>query len=244
MNKNKSILILCFTLFLYGCNSNKHLAKLNNEPIKTITDEQHPTPEKPTIIPTDEKEEQKSNRKPQDQPKPELTTEEKTKFKTLIHALEIYKKDNLLLHERFKYKISQGLQNILNKYNIFHTWILDNAQTQQQKELSKAFNYAYKLIYNKLQSLKNNMTMMQYIEGAFYNYLYDKYKNNNQYDGRLYGNTYADSDNNYVSSFFNDLIHIAFDKYDTNEKIFQVMKNELENKNSHTYKDTLNKLTD
>ncbi|WP_024655121.1 hypothetical protein [Borrelia hispanica] len=233
MNKNRSILMLCIILFLYSCNANKKPSQRVTYSVQTTrsTDKFLKPQDLGSTFPT------------HNPHNITLTTEEKMKFEILIYALDIYKKDKLAFYQKLQQDINQELQNLLNKYDRFRTWILDDAHIQEQKELSNAFNYAYKRIYNKLQRFENDQTTMQYIEGAFYNYLYDKYKDNHHYDGRLYGNTNAGFPTNYVSSFFEYLIHTIIEKYDTNKEIFQAIKNELENKNSKNYTNTLNMLT-
>ncbi|WP_024654321.1 hypothetical protein [Borrelia hispanica] len=233
MNKNKSILILCIIL-LYNCNANK-------TPCQRMPDSVQTTKSQDNLL------------KPQDLESKfqkhahiTLTTEEKMKFEIFIYALNISKKDRSAFYKRLKQdkNKNQELQNLFNKYEKFRSWILDDKHIQEQKELSKAFNYAYNhILYNKLKRFDNDQTTMQYIEGAFYYYLHDKYKDNHHYDGKLYGNTNSGFPNNYVSLFFEHFIHTIIKKYDNNKEIFQAIKNELEDKNSKIYANTLNMLS-
>ncbi|AHH07747.1 Hypothetical protein BCD_1681 (plasmid) [Borrelia crocidurae DOU] len=160
MNKNKSILILCIILFLYGCNSNKNPAQANGDASQI------------TRFP-DESPLQKIN----------SDTEEKNRFNLLMYGLGLAKQ-NL----KIKYKDNAKSRDSIDKYEIFRTWILDKAQIQKQKELSKAFINAYNCLDKKVKTLNNHMTIMQYVEDAFAEYLYNKYKTSRQYDARLYGN--------------------------------------------------------
>ncbi|AFI32041.1 hypothetical protein [Borrelia crocidurae] len=231
MKKNKNILILCIIL-LYNCNANKTPSQRMPDSVQTTKSQDN------LLKPQD------PESKSQKHAHITLTTEEKMKFEIFIHALDISKKDKFAFSTKMKQDINQKVQNLLNKYDKFRSWILDDKHIQEQKELSKAFNYAYnRILYNKLKRSDNDQTTMQYIEGAFYYYLYDQYKDNHHYDGKLYGSTNPGFPNNYVSSFFEHFINTVIAKYDTNEKIFQAIKNELEDKNSALYAKTLNMLS-
>ncbi|AHH07799.1 Hypothetical protein BCD_1733 (plasmid) [Borrelia crocidurae DOU] len=224
MKENKNILILCIIL-LYNCNANKT-----------------PSQRMPDSVQTTKSQDLES--KSQKHAHITLTTEEKMKFEIFIYALDIFQKDQFALSNKMKKDINQKVKNLFNKYDKFRSWILDDKHIQEQKELSKAFNYAYnRILYNKLKRFNNDQTTMQYIEGAFYYYLYDQYKDNHHYDGKLYGNTNSGFPTNYVSSFFDHFMYKIIEKYDTNEKIFQAIKNELEDKNSEIYAKTLNMLS-
>ncbi|ACH95194.1 hypothetical protein ACE4V3_04425 (plasmid) [Borrelia recurrentis] len=231
MNKNKSILILCIIL-LYGCNANK-------TPSQRMPDSAQITKSQDDLLKPQDLES-----KSQKHAHITLTTEEKMKFEIFIYALNIFQKDRFAFYNRMKQDISQEVKNLFNKYYKFRSWISDDQHIQEQKELSKAFNYAYnRILYNKLKSSDNDQITMQYIEGAFYYYLYDQYKDNHHYDGKLYGSTNSGFPTNYVSLFFEHFIYTIIAKYDTNEKIFQAIKNELEEKNSEIYAKTLNMLS-
>ncbi|ACH94225.1 hypothetical protein [Borrelia duttonii] len=216
MNKNKSILILCIILFLYGCNANKTPAQANGDASQITRS-------------TDESPLQKIN----------SDTEEKNRFDLLMYGLGIAQK-NL----KIKYKDDAKYLVSINKYEIFRTWILDKSQIQKQKELSKAFINAYNCLDKKVKTLSNHMTIMQYVENAFAEYLYNEYKTNSKYDARLYGNKTGGFPANHVSSFFESLIHTLIKDHDTNEKKFQIMRDILEDKNSRIYKNISKLLTD
>ncbi|WP_024654395.1 hypothetical protein [Borrelia hispanica] len=216
MKKNRSILILCIILFLYGCNSNKNPDQVRGKASRITRS-------------TDESPLQKIT----------SDTEEKNRFNLLMYGLDIAQK-NLKL----KYKKDTKSRDSINNYKGFETWILDKAQTQQQEELSKAFIYAYNCLDTKVKTLNSQMTIMQYVEGAFSEYLYDTYRTSRQYYARLYGNKTGGFPVNHVSSFFEYLIHSLIKDHDTNEKKFQIMKDILENKNSKIYTDISKLLTD
>ncbi|WP_049752031.1 hypothetical protein ACE4V3_04555 (plasmid) [Borrelia recurrentis] len=166
-------------------------------------------------------------------------TKEKNRFDLLMYGFGLAQK-NLTI----KYKDNAKSLDPINKYEIFRTWILDKAQIQKQKELSKAFINAYNCLDKKVKTLNNHMTIMQYVENAFAQYLYNEYKTSRQYDARLYGNKTGGFPVNHVSSFFESLIYTLIKDHDTNEKKFQIMKDILEDKNSRIYKNISKLLTD
>ncbi|AHH07260.1 Hypothetical protein BCD_1194 (plasmid) [Borrelia crocidurae DOU] len=113
MKKNKSILILCITLFLYACGANQ-----NSDTFKKSQYEMTLT------LPINSS---KSN----------LTAEEKNKFGLLIYAFDILKQDKLLSKQDTLSSLQNvpttKVTNLLNKYDRFRTWISDDAHVQEQK---------------------------------------------------------------------------------------------------------------
>ncbi|WP_041178263.1 hypothetical protein ACE4V3_05905 (plasmid) [Borrelia recurrentis] len=168
-----------------------------------------------------------------------MSTEEKNKFYLLIYAFDILKQDKLLSKQdtlpSHQNVPTTEVTSLLNKYDRFRTWILDDAHVQEQKKLANSFHDAYTFLINKKNELASNQDIKQYIEGAFIYYSNDKYKGNHKYDPSLYGKIDS-NDPNYVDLFFDNLITTVIGKYDTNEEIFQKLKEELQNKESDTYK--------
>ncbi|AHH07954.1 Hypothetical protein BCD_1888 (plasmid) [Borrelia crocidurae DOU] len=223
MKKNKSSLMLYIMLFLYACGANQ-----NSDTLKKSQYEMTLT------LPINSS---KSN----------LTVEEKNKFGLLIYAFDILKQDKLLSKQdtlsSHQNVPTTKITSLINKYDRFRTWISDDAHVQEQKKLANSFHDAYTFLINKQNELASNQEIRQYIEGAFVYYSNDKYKGKHKYNPRLYGSI-DPSKPNYVDLFFDNLITTVIGKYDTNEEIFQKLKEELQNKESDTYKRSLALWTD
>ncbi|ACH94149.1 Mlp family lipoprotein [Borrelia duttonii] len=230
MNKNKGILILCIILFLYGCNSNKNPVKVKGETSRvTRSIDQHDSQNT-------------------------LTTEEKNRFESLQYAMNTEIEAHEQTLKRRKTNPSEPLSElsagIIKTYKRFIKWISDDSNIEKQRELSDAFKNVYNFLEQKREKLasKQHPDMKRYIQGAFYDIQDNEYKKKHQYDPNLYGGP-KNKKYNRVREFFHSIrlntVDIYYINNDTsNETILKKMKEELQNKESDTYKDSLALWTD
>ncbi|AFI32027.1 hypothetical protein [Borrelia crocidurae] len=230
MNKNKSILILYITLFLYGCDTDKFSNTLKTQSSTTLTTEQKLTTQKPNVTM------QKS--KIYSSQKPILTAEEKDKFELLKYALKM----DLKAYQ--KNYTNPKAKKVANIYSNIINWISNNLHIQEQKDLINAFSHVYTFIKNKIDN-NPNMNIMQYIESAYYNFQDDEYKKAHTYDSKLYGNLHGEKHNSITMFFY--LIKLNAIERQTNlqdneefyKNAIQKIKNELQDKTSDSYKHSL-----
>ncbi|ACH94171.1 Mlp family lipoprotein [Borrelia duttonii] len=230
MNKNKSMLILYITLFLYGCDTDKFGNKLQTQSLTTLTTKQKLTTQRPNVTM------QKS--KIYSSQKPILSAEEEDKFKLLKYALDM----DLKAYQQ--HYTNPKAKKVANIYSNIIQWISNDLHIQEQKDLINSFNHIYTFIKNKLDN-NPNMDIIQYIKGAYYNFQDDEYKKAHTYDSKLYGNLHGEKHNSITMFFY--LIKLNAIERQTNlqdneefyKNAIQKIKNELQDKTSDSYKHSL-----
>ncbi|ACH95185.1 hypothetical protein ACE4V3_06225 (plasmid) [Borrelia recurrentis] len=230
MNKNKSILILYITLFLYGCDTDKFDNKLQTQSATRFTTEQKLTTQRPNVIM------QKSTIHASQ--KPMLSSEEKDKFKLLKYALDM---DLKAYQQNYTNPKAEEVANI---YKNIINWISNNLNIEEQKDLINSFSHVYTFIKNKLNN-NPNMDIIQYVEDAYYNFQDDEYKKEHTYDSKLYGKPHG-ANHNSITMFFYLIKVNAIERQPNlqdNEEFYknaiQKIKNELQDKTSDSYKYSL-----
>ncbi|AHH11723.1 Mlp family lipoprotein (plasmid) [Borrelia coriaceae] len=140
MNIFIKLLVLCSTLFLYCCNSDK----INGTSDKTIT-----TPH--GLLKKGGADNLQPKPPEQDEKRPDtLTADEKQKFDVLINAF------NKVI------ELKQLPDNALQKSQNFLNWIR-STDIQKQKELANAFTLVYDFLEDKKPTQLKNLTINQLI---------------------------------------------------------------------------------
>ncbi|QFP42607.1 Mlp family lipoprotein (plasmid) [Borrelia miyamotoi] len=114
------------------------------------------------------------------------------------------------------------IERIRNKYPGFSKWLSKNIP--KQKELANAFASAYNFIEKKRGIYAPEKTVEQYISNAI-DCSFD-HSCNNKNNIKNYG--FSDTDDNLTSTFFTHIL-INITVKDTNEEMFNVLKENLTN---------------
>ncbi|AFI32085.1 hypothetical protein [Borrelia crocidurae] len=135
-----------------------------------------------------------------------LTNDEQHKFNLLMNKIDQSFKAHTFLSKKSN-------SNAIEKYQKFRNWILNDIK--KQKELSNSFSKAYHSFKNTRQAFPTNNAIEQHVNNALNLHQNSGYSNN----------TYEISQ--YDDINHNNIIEI-FEDNNTNEKIFQRLKEEFQ----------------
>ncbi|WP_330730328.1 Mlp family lipoprotein [Borrelia turicatae] len=145
-----------------------------------------------------------------------LTADEKKKFNSLKHAL------NQVI-EKLQDQIGGCKDVSKNKCTNFITWI--NGNIQKQKELVEAFTTSYNFLEDKRKKYEDNKDFNTYISNAI------DCKANNQINQCNNDNKYGNGTNE-IEQFFRGILNDMSIR-NTNEEMFDCIKDGLTRENSH-----------
>lgn len=136
-----------------------------------------------------------------------LTNDEQYKFNSLMNKI-----DQSFETHTFLSKNSNS--NAIKKYQKFRNWILNDIK--KQKELSNTFSKVNHSLQNKRQLFPRNNIIEQHVNNSFNRHQNSGYSNNNTYEISQYN----DINHNHIIEIFKN--------NNTNEKIFQRLKEEFQ----------------